>query len=201
MEATPTLDIVSTTMIAVISYLAHQASVKSLPLDSSILKQLSLTPRSKDGVEVSEDLVRMFSERPVPEWAEQLDTADLPHVYFITFAAMIATGFSLVFPWFITEHAISFLSRAIIPKDSADFIIDHYLPELNKATGNIKVAHDDARDLCYRFVGMLIKILWAFTWQEFFIPLKFLYNPIFNNLGAMATPDINEFAAHISNVP
>ena len=44
----------------------------------------------------------MFSEKPVPEWAEILDTADLPHVYFITFAALIATGFSLVFPWFIT---------------------------------------------------------------------------------------------------
>ena len=106
----------------------------------------------------------MFSERPVPEWAEQLDTADLPHVYFITFAAMIATGFSLVLPWFLTEMAISFLAKAIIPADAAAFIIDKYLPELNKAVKNIKVSHDDARDLSYRFVGMLIKIGWAFVW-------------------------------------
>jgi len=41
-------------MIAVISYLAHQASVSNLPGNSTVLKQLSLTPRSMDGVEVSE---------------------------------------------------------------------------------------------------------------------------------------------------
>jgi hypothetical protein len=151
-------------MIAVISYLAHQASVKNLPLESSILKQLSMTPRSKDGIEVSEDLVKMFSEKPVPEWAEILDTADLPHVYFITFAALIATCFSLIFPWFVTQMAITFLSKLLIPKEDAAFVIDHYLPELSKAVSNIKVAHDDARDLGYRFIGMLIKIGWAFVW-------------------------------------
>ena len=97
--------------------------------------------------------------------------------------------------------AVSFLAKKIIPAEDAAFVIDHYLPELKKAVINITIAHDDARDLSYRFVGMLIKIGWAFVWQEFFIPLGFLYNPIFNNLGAMATPDINEFAAHISNVP
>ena len=151
-------------MIAVISYLAHQASVKSLPLDSSILKQLSMTPRTKDGVEVSEDLVKMFSEKSVPEWAEILDTADLPHVYFVTFAALISTCFSLIFPWFITEMAISLLAKALIPAENAAFVIDHYLPELGIAVSNIKVAHDDARDLGYRFIGMLIKIGWAFVW-------------------------------------
>jgi len=125
-------------MIAVISYLAHQASVSSLPGNSTVLKQLSLTPRSMDGVEVSEDLVRMFSEKEVPQWAELLDTADLPHVYFITFAALIATGFSLMFPWFITSFLISKLCAVLIPDEtSAKFIDDHYLPELGKAVENI----------------------------------------------------------------
>lgn len=60
--------------------------------------------------------------------------------------------------------AITFLSKMLIPKEDAAFVIDHYLPELNKAVSNIKVAHDDARDLGYRFIGMLIKIGWAFVW-------------------------------------
>ena len=89
-------------MIAVISYLAHQASVSGLPGDSSILKELSPTPRSKSGVQVSEDLVNMFTNEPVDEWAEILDKADIPHVYFITFAALLATCFSLVLPWMLT---------------------------------------------------------------------------------------------------
>ena len=45
-------------MIAVIAYLAHQISVNSLPGNSSVLKQLSSTPRTKDGIDVSEELVK-----------------------------------------------------------------------------------------------------------------------------------------------
>jgi len=152
-------------MIAVISYLAHQAAVSHLPGNSSVLKQLSLTPRSMDGVEVSEDLVKMFSEKEVPQWAELLDNADLPHVYYITFAALIATGFSLMFPWFITQFLVSKLCGILIPDEtSAKFVDEHFLPELGAAVANIKVSHEDAKELGMRFIGMLIKIGWAFTW-------------------------------------
>jgi hypothetical protein len=41
----------------------------------------------------------MFSDKPVGEWAEVLDNADLPHIYYITFAALISTIFSMVLPW------------------------------------------------------------------------------------------------------
>lgn len=52
-------------MIAVISYLAHQISVSGLKSKSSILHELSPKPRSKTGVEVSGELVDMFSDQPV----------------------------------------------------------------------------------------------------------------------------------------
>lgn len=71
----------------------------------------------------------MFSEKEVPQWAQILDTADLPHVYFITFAALIATGFSLMFPWFITSWVITKLCGILIPDDTSKiFISEHYLP-------------------------------------------------------------------------
>ena len=117
-----------------------------------------------DGVEVSEDLVRMFSEKPVPQWAEFLDNADLPHVYFITFAALIATGVSLVLPWFITQFVISKLCSVLVPPEAAAFIDDHYLPELHDAVKNIVVDHEDAKELAFKAAGMLVKIGWAFTW-------------------------------------
>ena len=47
-------------MIAMIAYLAYQAAVSELPGTSSILKELSPTPRNKTGQEVSEQLVVMF---------------------------------------------------------------------------------------------------------------------------------------------
>lgn len=102
-------------MIAVISYLAHQISVSGLPSQSSILHELSPIPRTKTGVQVSEELVAMFSDQPVDEWAQILDESDLPHDYMVTFAALLATIFSLVFPWFITSHLITSLAYAIIP--------------------------------------------------------------------------------------
>ena len=160
-----------------------------------------MKPRSKDGVAVAEELVNMFSEKEVPEWAEILDDADLPHVYFITFAALIATGFSLVLPWTLTYYAIKFLAGVLIPKEDAAFVVDHYLPELHDAVKNITVSHANQKSLVFRFIGMLIKIGYAFMWQEFFIPLKFLYNPIFLPIGAKLLPDLNELSSRISGVP
>lgn len=52
-------------MIAVISYLAHQASVVGLPTNSSIILELSETKRSKDSLQIAEDLVNMFNDKPV----------------------------------------------------------------------------------------------------------------------------------------
>lgn len=175
-------------MIAVISYLAHQASVSNLPGNSSILKELSETPRSVSGIQVSEDLVTMFSDKPVDEWAEVLDTADLPHVYFITFAALISTIFSMLLPWELTKITISFLANAIIPKEDADFITDKYLPELKVATNGIKVSSEDKWSIFTKFIGMIMKIGYAFLWQEFFIPLTGLYQTIPNHLGAAFLP-------------
>ena len=48
----------------------------------------------------------MFTDEPVSEWAEILDKADLPHVYFITFAAVASTFFSLVLPWMLTQWLV-----------------------------------------------------------------------------------------------
>jgi len=56
-------------MIAVIAYVAHQISVDNLPGNSSVLKELSPEPRKRSSVEVSEDLVRMFNDKAVPQWA------------------------------------------------------------------------------------------------------------------------------------
>jgi len=65
--------------IAFIAYLAHQASLSNLKTNSTVLKELSLTPRNKTAFELSDDFVSMFIDHPPPEWAEVLDTADFPH--------------------------------------------------------------------------------------------------------------------------
>lgn len=166
-----------------------------------MLNEISLTPRNKTGVQVSEDLVTMFYEKPVFQWAEVLDTADLPHVYYRTFAALISTAMALILNEFaIVTFIISFLVHILIPKVDAEFITDHYLPELGKQFPRT-VSSDDRKALAYNMGGMLIKIGYAFMWQEYFIPLKFLYNDTGLELGAEALTYVNSFANRVSGFP
>ena len=140
----------------------------------------------------------MFYSKPVQEWAEVLDTADIPHDYFITFAAMISTIFSLIMPYEYCVGIISALVKVLIPKADANFIIFKYLPRLGLAVKNIELTTDEKTDLAKKFGGFLIKIAYAFVWQEYFIPLKFLYHPIPLKIGAFLTPFINEAANALS---
>jgi hypothetical protein len=143
----------------------------------------------------------MFSEKEVPEWAEILDTADLPHVYFITFAAIVGNALSLIFPWTLAYFLVKILAELLIPKEDAAFIVDHYLPELKDAISGINVSHADRKSLAFRGIGTLIKIGYAFMWQEFFIPLNLLYNEITLPIAAKLLPDVNDLANKISGVP
>lgn len=46
---------------------------------------------------------------------------------------------------------------------------------------------------------MIMKILYAFTWQEFFIPLPFLYHDLPTHFGAKLMPTFNRISTKISD--
>ena len=142
----------------------------------------------------------MFSEEKVDDWAKVLDEGDFPHVYFITFATFVCTIFSLILPWFLASFVINH-AIVLIPEENRDFVMNHYMPELHNATKNISIPHEDQKELVFRFIGVLIKIGWAFVWQEDFVPLPFLYNEFALPIGAKLTPDINDYSARISKFP
>ena len=79
---------------------------------------------------MTENLIKMFSDSEVESWAEYLDKGDYPHHFETTFAALLATLFSIWFPWLVTEYSIKFLGYFLIPKESYKFIVNYYLPEL-----------------------------------------------------------------------
>ncbi len=64
------------------TYIGYQAAVSGLePLDSSILHDLSLTPREKTAVETTEELRDIYVNQPVETWGVALDEMDVPRVY------------------------------------------------------------------------------------------------------------------------
>jgi len=102
----------------------------------------------------------------------------------------------------LVEEIIPKLAYKIIPKDAADFIVKDYLPELRVATKDIELSHADKHDLVAKFSGMLMKLLYAFTWQEHFIPLPALYkHESAIRMGAWLLPHWNALATKISGFP
>lgn len=136
------------------------------------------------------------------EWAEQLNTMDLPLDYFITFACIVANIVNLLFPYFITFNLISFLAYKLIGKEDADFIVNEYMPELNDATKHLSISKDEKTSLFNKLIGTLIKLLTAFVYQEHFVPTpEIFYEKIPLEIAAVVIPYINDAATKISGFP
>ena len=93
---------------------------------------------------------------------------------------------------------ITKLAYGIIPKEDADFVVNQYLPELKVAVKDIELTRAESDDLIEKFFGMIMKILYAFLWQEFFIPIPELYHLIPNEVGAMIMPHWNALSTRLS---
>jgi len=141
-------------------------SVTNLPGNSTVLKELSLTPRNKTGVETSTELTQLLLNKPVTEWAQVLNSLDLPDgkEYYITFAAILATFSSTIFPWFAVEMFFKeVVPIALTPKDAA-FVLNDYLPALHTATENISITKEEKSEIGHVFLSMMIKLFYAFSW-------------------------------------
>ena len=130
-----------------------------------------------------------------------MDTTDLPHHYEITFAAITSTVLSLILPFWITKLIVSGLTDLLFESEQATFIQDKYLPELGNALTKVSVSFLDRLDILRKFTGMLMKIVYAFVWQEYFIPLTFIYNSWGLYIGAGFTPTWNKIASFVSGFP
>lgn len=150
-------------MIAVIAYLGHQMSVSKLQSSSSVINELSLTPRNITSLQITENIVQTIIQEEPKKWSEFLETVDYPRDYMITFSALVATTFSLLLPSWINTPMIKFLATHLTPPESSDFIINHYLPELEEATKDqAGLSLGNKISLYRKFMGMIVKILYAF---------------------------------------
>ena len=152
-------------MMAVIAYFAHKSQVKSLPNNSTIFQQLSKTPRKYSDLEVSSQLQNMFESQPVSEWSETLEDLDVPGDYYLTFAAILSTIASLILPWELVATVMTGLAFKLIPKkETAEFFVFDFLPELKTATSSVALSFAAKKDIAFKFTGMLMKIMYAFVW-------------------------------------
>ena len=84
----------------------------------------------------------MFIDKPVPYWPEWLQVIEKPDYesdYMKTFGCLCATGFSVIFPDYISSYLINKIAYAAVRKEEADFIYKSYLPEIQDAVRSIPI--------------------------------------------------------------
>ena len=195
-------------MISIIAYLAHQISIHNVPCegdcDSNILRGLSQTKRNVTAVEFSDEITQAFIDLPTPEWAGLLDHGDYPGSYFLTFGCLVSSVSSVLLPDFASDKVIQFLAyNTVLSKADADFVYLEYLPQVQLALKDVKakIPHDELVAFTRRFAGMLMKLAYAFAFQEQYPPIPFLWKPVPNEIGALLLPSWNKLASEISGVP
>ena len=84
------------------------------------------------------------------------------------------------------------------PEDQ-EFLLSVYLPMLRDVTDNYRLTVLEKAELLENTVGTVMKLLFAFVWQEAVIDLNGLNEiPAVNEAGAAFLPEFNMFANNLT---
>ena len=140
----------------------------------------------------------MLSKQPVVRWSETLNLADMPHDYFIVFGTFICTFFTILFPYFISRVIIRVLASKILKPEQGEFLLNEYLPEIHEATKDLDIPLREKLSIWNKFVGVMMKNLFAFAYQEHHMNVPYLWTPAGLRIGSALMPWINARADALS---
>lgn len=108
----------------------------------------------------------------------------------------------LIFPNFITKPIIETIAPIFSPQASATkWITEEYLPEILKATEHNDIPYTERIYILTGLAGFLIKIGYAFAFQEQFLKIPGFQDPITIWLGGHFVPAVFGIADNISKFP
>ena len=125
---------------------------------------------------------------------------DLPNLM-VSITGMFANVLSLIF----TPETVDYLTPIImglfsIDVDTQDFFINHFLPELRNATADFHLDLDQKATLLKNTAGTVIKVMYAFVWQESILDLgDVILTPDVNTLGTILLPLINDLGNSLTS--
>jgi len=185
----------------VVSFIAHQASLENLPV-SSVVRDISLTPRNKTSIETAQQLADMLRTMPVEQWKDEIASLDTPD-YMMTFAGLVTTLLTIQLPPDQVDTLIDVLAEAFnLPDDMKLFLLDHYLPEIRLATADVNLGILDNIQLELDTLATLMKLIYAFLWQEYVLTGSDIFlDPEVNVLGAAFMSTVNSLANYLNSFP
>lgn len=175
--------------------------VSTLSDSNPVLRDLQVTPRTKTGFQTSKELTEWLSTKPATEWGRYLADLDIELDFFPIFGAILTVTFGLGFPWFVCQFLITTLGNLLLEPATADFIINHYMPAFKEAIKGLKLSLKDKEEIVFKFVGTILKILYAFLYQEIYVHVPFLYKTIPMAINAELMPFVNGVASKVSGFP
>ena len=157
-----------TVMIAVMAYIMQQASMRRLPeeLKSPILIDLSFERRNMSGVGIAQTLTDMYRTEPNSKWLGILTSLDIPS-YETSFSALIVSLLTILFPEpIVLPTASSLIDVFGIDEPTKMFILEAYIPSVQKAYSQIVISVKEKIDLLFSTISTVKKLIYAFLFQE-----------------------------------
>jgi len=187
--------------IDVVAYLAHQASLANLGV-SDVVRELSIIPRARNGTATAQQLADMLRTQPVNSWIGYIEELDTPD-YMLTFSGIVVTLLTLQLPEDQVDTVLPVLMDAFgLPEGTRAFVFDVYLPELRVGTADVSLGYLEHAQFQLNTVGTLMKLIYAFLWQEYALTDNPLFlDPEVNQIGASFMVTINSLADWLTDFP
>jgi hypothetical protein len=146
--------------IGLLAYQAHQAMHSALPW-SPILHELSPKPRGATAAQISARFVAAINSGTPYTWGEQLKEIVPAPSYFVTFAAMVTTGITLLLPPATVDPLVRVLCKLLLTpfgmQDVSKFLTEQYAPAVQNATVNVTLTRVEKLRLGLQISGVVLK--------------------------------------------
>merc|ERR1719348_1692696 len=144
----------------------------------------------------------MLRTQPVDTWTQGIDDLDTPD-YMLTFSGIICTLLTLQLPADQVDSYLPPLMDAFnLPEEARAFIFDVYLPEIRVGTADVSLGFLEHAQFQLNTVGTLIKLIYAFLWQEYALTDSEIFlDPEVNQIGASFMVTINSLADYLTDFP
>lgn len=157
-----------------------------------------------DGQAATQAYVNVYSSMPVDKWWYHMNALfdDGVPDYHMSFSAVIGTYLTLLLPDPTVTTIVKYLTKAFsIDLENREFLKDGYLVQLRAtlAKGKVKLAWYQKLDVGLKGLGTIVKLLYAFLWQEHTFKLpsasnNWLHLHDVNQLGADMMSSLNQVA-------
>ena len=170
----------------------YQAAIAPLPRDPlGVIPNCRLFNENEivwNGTKVIENLSLSYLYEDLYTW-DQYVNGTQPYYqsdYEITFGCIVDLVLRLTLPSNIVDQLLPFLVDLFgLPEDDAYFLESIYDPQLKSTLeeAGVDLNEEDKTTLLRRFTGTLLKLMYAFLWQENFFPGPWLESPEANQIG------------------